>query len=314
MPAPATSAPRFTILLATCNGAAHLPEQLASFCAQSDPHWDLWVSDDGSTDGTRALIDRFRSAQAGRRNIRLLEGPRQGAAANFMSLLTQPDLPTTLAALSDQDDVWLPHKLAAARQKLAATPADRPALYGAQSIHTDPRLREIGRSRPPPRPASFRNALTQNIVSGHSTVLTPAALALVRRAGMPQGIPYHDWWLYQLISGAGGQVIIDPDTVLYYRQHGANVMGAHRGPLASLRRAGQVLGRSYGNWISANTSALHQVAALLTPENRQVLAAFRALPAGAGPGRARALYRLGLHRQSTLATASLILAAGLGRV
>lgn len=305
---------RITILLATCNGAAHLHEQLASLNAQSDPRWDLWISDDGSTDDTRAIVNDFRIDQAGARDIRLLDGPRQGPAANFMTLLTHPDLPPGPVALSDQDDVWLPDKLALARAGLAQSGSEAGTLYGAQSIHTDLRLREIGRSKPPPRPPSFHNALTQNIVSGHSTVLDGGALTLVRRAGMPRGIPYHDWWLYQLISGAGGRVIIDPTPVLYYRQHGSNAMGAHRGGLASLRRASQVLGRTYGCWIEANTAALDQVADLLTTQNRQVLKAFRTLPARSGPRRAWALHQLGLHRQTRLATASFVLAAGLGRV
>lgn len=305
-----------TILLATCNGAAHLREQLDSYAAQSDPRWHLWVSDDGSTDATRAIVEAFRVDQAGRRDIRLLEGPRQGPAANFMSLLIHPDLPPGPALLSDQDDVWLPGKLALARAGLARGSAGHagPVLYGAQSIHTDSALREIGRSIMPRHPPSFCNALTQNIVSGHTTALNAAALDLVRRAGMPPGIPYHDWWLYQLISGAGGRVIIDPAYVLYYRQHGANAMGAHRGAPASLRRAAQVLGRSYARWIEANTEALSRATPLLTPRNRQVLGTLRVLQARGGLRRAWAFYRLGLHRQSRLATASLLVAAGLGRI
>lgn len=308
-----TPAPdRITILLATCNGAAHLDAQLASYVAQQDTAWDLWISDDGSTDATLAVIDRFRQTHGAAHDIRVLSGPRQGPMANFLSLLTHPDLPRGLVALSDQDDVWMPDKLSRARAALA--PISGLALYGAQSIHTDTALREIGRSRPPPRPPSFGNALTQNIVSGHSTVLNAAALDLVRRAGVPHGVPYHDWWLYQVISGAGGTVIIDPEPALFYRQHGANAMGAHRGLLASLTRAGQVLGRNYGHWIDMNTAALSQISDLLTPENRAMLVAFRTLPATLGPARARALARLGLHRQTPLTSAALYLAAALGRV
>ncbi len=51
---------RITLLLATYNGAVHLPQQLASFAAQSDPDWDLWISDDGSTDETRTQVETFQ--------------------------------------------------------------------------------------------------------------------------------------------------------------------------------------------------------------------------------------------------------------
>ncbi|MEM6624831.1 MAG: glycosyltransferase [Pseudomonadota bacterium] len=313
-PPDATRTGRITILLATCNGARHLEAQLGSYLAQEDPRWDLWVSDDGSTDDTRAILDTFRRAHSAAHDIRLFEGPQAGPAANFMALLTRPELPAGPVALSDQDDVWLPQKLSLARATLEKAGPAGPVVYSAQSIYTDPDLHETGRSRPPARPPDFRNALTQNIVSGHSLVLDADALALVRRAGIPQGIPYHDWWLYQVISGAGGRVIVAPDTVLYYRQHGRNAMGAHHGIAASVRRTSQVLGRTYGHWIDANAAALSRISALLTPENAALLDTFRRLPSKAGLRRALAFSRLGLHRQSRPATVGLLVAAGLGWV
>ena len=130
---------------------------------------------------------------------------------------------------------------------------------------------------------------------------------------MPDGLPYHDWWLYQLIAGAGGDVVIDAEAVLYYRQHGGNAMGAHQGLRATAARLGRILGRDYGGWIAANIAALGGTEPLLTPANRAMLRAFRALPPS-GPGRAMGLMRLGIHRQGRAATAGLWLAAALGRV
>lgn len=310
-----TTASRITILMATRDGAAHLQAQLNSFRAQEHGEWDLWVGDDGSTDATREVLEKFRHEERDRREVRLLDGPRQGHAANFLHLLTHPELPPGPVALSDQDDVWLPGKL---RLALAALGRAGPvALYGAQSLHTDAALRPLGQSPLPRHPPCFRNALTQNVVSGHSTVLSAGALDLVRRAGRPEAVPYHDWWLYQLVSGAGGEVVIDPARVLLYRQHDGNAMGAHRGLAARLVRARQVLGRTYAGWIAANLSALEAADArggVLTPENRDVIAALRAAPRRPGPGRALTFRRLGLHRQTGLTTASLYLAAALGRV
>jgi glycosyltransferase involved in cell wall biosynthesis len=305
------SFPRVTILMATFNGAAHLRQQLDSHVAQRHVPCDLWISDDGSTDETRAVIAAFSAQHGVNRTIRLLEGPRQGAAANFMSLLTHPDLPTGRpVALSDQDDVWHPDKLARA---LKALESSGPCtLYSGQSLHTDRNLKVIGRSRPPRRAPGFRNALTQNVVSGHSIVMDPQALALVRQAGMPDAIPYHDWWLYLLISGAGGQICIDEAPMIHYRQHGNNAMGAHAGLPASLRRARQVMGRTYGDWIAANTKSLSLVAPLLTPEHRALLDVFDTTRPG--PPKAWALWRAGLYRQSRLASAAFYFAAALGRV
>lgn len=309
---PVSSETRITILLATWNGAAHLEEQLQSYLAQNHPHWDLWISDDGSSDATIDIITAFRDRESANREVRLLSGPRRGHAANFLSLLCHPELPAGPVALSDQDDVWLPGKL---RLALSALHDAGPvALYGAQSHHTDRQLRVIGRSRLPRRAPCFRNALTQNVVSGHSAVLSAGAVELVRRAGMPEGIPYHDWWLYQLVSGAGGEIVIDREKVLYYRQHHANAMGAHQGLAPRLQRVRQVLGRTYANWLGANLAALERVRDLLTPEHQTLLADLRNAPRHPGLTRPLAFHQLGLHRQTRLTTASLYLAAALGRV
>ena len=87
--------------MATRNGAAHLPAQLASLAAQSHSGWRLWVSDDGSTDATRALVQDFGRDH----DVRLIDGPQRGAAANFRTLLARAaqDAPQAALAFSDQD-------------------------------------------------------------------------------------------------------------------------------------------------------------------------------------------------------------------
>lgn len=84
---------RFTILLCTYQGERHLPAQLESYLAQTYKAWDLWVSDDGSRDATRALIEAFRAEAGPDRTVRIITGPGQGATRNFLSLLCHPDLP-----------------------------------------------------------------------------------------------------------------------------------------------------------------------------------------------------------------------------
>ena len=327
--------PRVTILMCTRNGAAHLPEQLESFLRQSHGDWGLWVSDDGSTDATPAILRGFRDAHPGR-DIRLFDGPRRGAAQNFLSLLTRPDLaeksgraadPDRLVALSDQDDIWLPHKLARAVQIVAnarnagaaRTAGVAPLLYSAQCLYADATGRRTGASRPPPRGTGLANALVQNVVAGHAMVLDAAAVDLVRRAGLPPAPPrgpeYHDWWLYPLVSAAGGRVIVDDAPVLLYRQHGHNVMGAPRGMAARLARLRGLFGRDYARWMQANLDALEAAAAngvTLTPEARIALDRLRAK--ATGWGRVCRLRAAGVHRQTALGTLCLMAAAAAGRL
>ena len=311
------SEPHVTIALCTYNGDRYLHEQLQSYLAQTHQNWSLWVSDDGSTDKTRGVLEAFRRDHGHAHKIRIMNGPRSAAAQNFLSILSNPAFPTSYVALSDQDDVWLPDKLSRGISQLEsekASDAGRPLLYGAQSLHVDSELKLIGRSRSAHAKPAFHSALVQNVISGHSAILCPSALELVRRAGVPEGIPFHDWWIYQLVTGSGGRVIIDPRPVLLYRQHESNVMGANQGLREWLHRVRVVWRSDYARWTAANVDALLACGDLLTPEARAALHTLRAGSGRWGPSRASLFLSLGLRRQTWMGTIALYLAAFLGRV
>ena len=137
--------PRIAVLMATCNGAAHLAEQLESLAAQKLPPGLLVVSDDGSTDATRAILAGFAAAHPAL-TVRLGEGPRKGSALNFLSLILGLDADAVdLVAISDQDDVWLPAKLGRAAAALAGVAPGRPARCGGTSLVGDENLKVKGR-------------------------------------------------------------------------------------------------------------------------------------------------------------------------
>lgn len=302
-----TPPPHITIALCTYNGAAHLRAQLDSYLAQDHTAWSLWVSDDGSTDDTRTILQDFAQTHGAQHPLRVIDGPQQGVAANYLSLLCHPEFPAGMTALSDQDDIWHAHKLSRAVEVMQE--ATQPWLYGAQSVHVDDTLAPIGASSTTGAVPAFSNALVQNIVSGHSAVLSAQTLALVRRAGVPQGIPYHDWWLYLLVTGAGGHVVVDEAETLLYRQHGDNLMGAHGGWRSTVARLSQVFGTTYAGWLDANTAALSACAGLLTPKARETLHSF-----AARPRTLRMLRHAGIHRQGRMGTACVHLAALLRRL
>jgi glycosyltransferase involved in cell wall biosynthesis len=301
------------ILMCTRNGAPWLDAQLASFVAQRHEAWSLWISDDGSSDDTCAVLDRFGRDHPGRIE-RIVDGPRQGSAANYLHLLCHPELPPGPVALSDQDDVWMPDKLGRAMQALSEGPAqgDAPRAWGARWIVADEHL---GNPRPGIRFArgpSFGNALVQNVLSGHSVTLNAAAVALVRRAGI-QALPHHDWWIYQLMAGAGAEILLDPRPALYYRQHRRNTMGSNRSRSALTNRMALLRSGNFALWMAAHRAALNRVADLLTPEALRCLAELDALPSRGG-ARILAFHRLGLVRQSRAGTAILHCLAAQGRV
>lgn len=297
------------ILMATRNGARHLGQQLDSILAQSHRDWSLWISDDGSDDATPAILADWQRRHPGR--IHLRAGPGRGAAANFLSLLTDPAIAADHVALADQDDVWLPGKLARALARLGRLPAG-PALYAARTRIVDEDLRPLGLSPLRRRPPGFRNALVQSLAGGNTMVLNGAARALVCRAPAVEPVS-HDWWLYQLLTGAGAHVLYDPEPVLLYRQHGGNQHGANRGGRARLSRLGRLLGGTLADWNARNIAALGACRHLLTAPARADLDRFARIAGRAGPLAAARLAASGIHRQSREETLALWLAALAGR-
>lgn len=297
--------------MALYQGERFLGAQLDSIAAQTTG-WTLVVGDDGSSDAGPRIVQDFARAWPGR--VEMRTGPRRGASANFMALLAGlPDAPG-LVALADQDDVWHPDKLSRAAAALDPCGA-LPALYCSRVEICDETLRPLGLSRLPVRPPSFRHALVQNLVQGNTVVLNPAAAALARAAAREAGaVVMHDWWLYQLVTGAGGRVIHDPEPSLLYRQHGANVVGANNGAGARLASLGRMLKGRHRKWSRANLRELQRLRARLTPENRLLLDDFAALNGPAASARLRAMRRGGFYRQGRLSQAALWVAAALGRV
>lgn len=310
---------RVAIVMGLFNGAAHLRDQLDSFTAQSVTDWDLIVSDDGSGDDGPKMIREFaRGQKARQRRVTLVDGPRQGVAVNFLSLLAALPDDAAWVALSDQDDVWLPERLATGQQALSEVPRDVPAVFGSATWIVDA---DLGNRRMSPRLSrqpDFRNALVQSIAGGNTMLLNRAGAALAREAAreaLAQGGPAtHDWWLYQLISGAGGQVIRSEQPTVLYRQHGGNLFGTNRGLRASVQRVSQVLNGDLATWIALNTRTLQASAHRLTPENRAVLDRFATLGTQDVVARLRGFRQLGLYRQGRAGQAVLWLAAALGRL
>lgn len=299
------------MLLALRNGAAYLQAQLDSLAAQSLPPALILASDDGSTDATTAVFSAFADSHPG--TTRLVTGPMRGATANFLHLiaLAPPDADCT--AFCDQDDVWLPEKLSRAAQALAGISG--PALYGARSYEVDAALLHPRLSRAMPPPWSFAHALAQNFAGGNTMVLNAAALALVK-AQLP-GLPLpivHDWFLYQLISGAGGRIVFDDAPVLLYRQHPGNMIGAAGGLGAKLDRAWAMISGTYTEWSDRNIASLRHCRAALTPEARRVLDDFAYHRNAYLPARLNMLRRNGIHRKGMLNQAGLWFAALANRI
>ena len=301
-----------TVLLATYNGARWLDRQLGSVLGQ---HWagaiNVLALDDGSTDGTLAVLAGWQR-RWGRGEFVAEAGPCAGHSANFRQLVLRARTGSDFFAFCDQDDVWLPQKLALA----AAAIGDRsgPALHGTATTLVDADENVVGRSPTFRRAPAFRNALVQNIAGGNTMVMNAAALELIRQGCARTAFLAHDWFSYLLVSGAGGRVsYADAPTVLY-RQHGANAVGAQVGPRATFDRLRRLTGGAVRAFNDQNEASLRACQSLLSEEARTTFDTFAAARRAPLPQRLGLLRSSGVYRQTTLGQAGLYLGAILGTI
>ncbi|WP_199186731.1 glycosyltransferase family 2 protein [Cryobacterium sp. M96] len=242
---PAASMPRVSVALCTYNGSEFIEEQLRSILDQTLQASEIVVSDDGSTDGTPAAVDRIVAAWQGEHpgqpvTLHVIRNPAPlGVTANFEQALAV--CTGELIALSDQDDVWPPERLALLAAEFQARP-------GLQLLHTDARLvdetgRPIGRTllatlgvSAADRAAvhaghAFDILLRRNIVTGATVMLRRE---LVGRARPFPAAWVHDEWLAIVAAATGTMDFLD-DALVDYRQHGGNQIG-----VTSLDAAGRL--------------------------------------------------------------------------
>ena len=299
--------PAVAVLLAAFEDHRFLSSQLASIRSQTHERCEVWVSRDCETEAiTRILAQQGSLFGAGRFHV--VAGPRAELARNFLSLLDRGDVRGDYYAFADQDDVWEPDKLARAVAWLTDLPDDVPAVYCSRTRLIDARDRDLGLSPLCDKLPSFAHALVQNIGGGNTMVMNGLARVLVRRAG-PQDVPYHDWWTYLLVAGAGGIVRYDPYPSVRYRQHDRNDLGTNKGGRGSVAGLRRLLNGTVQGCISANVRALDQVRDLLTLENRRIFDRFCAVRKRWMVPRMLGVLTSGVYRQRGSGTLELLAAA-----
>ena len=230
-PAGVTASTRFqpdvTILLSTYNGEKYLQSQLDSFLGQVQADWRLAWRDDGSSDASCAIMEKFaREAGIGRCVKSASSGEHLGAAASFLQLLTE-NRDSPFIAFADQDDCWLPDKLQRSLCILRGK-GGAPALYCARQILTDEDFSHPAPSMRYDGVPGFPASLAQNIATGSTIVMNNEAARLVGAIPLPEG-SNHDWWAYIVVSACGGNVVYDEVPSMLYRQHAKNMIGSQRG-------------------------------------------------------------------------------------
>lgn len=223
-----TDQKRIDILMATYQGEAYLKAQIASILKQSYKNWRLIIRDDGSTDGTKAILESYSNHP---KIVIMPSDERLGIIANFSRLMSEAT--SDYIMFADQDDIWFSDKI----QKTYQHMLQMESQYGNKMpllVHTD--LRVVNKHLVPINPSfwrfvnldaekrtSFNHLLMQNAVTGCTMMLNKPLLELSRP--IPKEVCMHDWWI-ALTAAAFGKVVPLAYSSIAYRQHDHNNVGA----------------------------------------------------------------------------------------
>lgn len=240
------------ILLSTYNGERYLSEQLDSIIAQTVADWRLFVRDDGSTDTTVQLLEKYAKAD---RRIRLItDGENIGACRSFERLLTQCG-EVDYYAFADQDDVWKPEKLAVCMEEMQRQEQlllGKPIVVHTDLQVVDEHLHPIAQSFwqyggicPAILDDNIHFLAICNSVTGCAMLMNEAARQAV--LPFPPHVYMHDAWIGIRVLAAGGVVVPVYQTTICYRQHTDNVCGAqhYRFRLTNMQEKYEWAQRSY---------------------------------------------------------------------
>jgi glycosyltransferase involved in cell wall biosynthesis len=212
---PDTSKLTISIAMATYNGAKYIREQLDSLAAQTLLPDELIISDDGSTDETISIIEGFMKTSPFPVLVSRNE-QRLGYADNFVRAVGL--CKSKIIAFCDQDDVWLPEKIATVMA----------VFQTSDDMAVGHNFGVIDAAGVVTLPSYFAYLAHQKLparlcVKGCTLAFRQT---LITACGWPApsiGIS-HDVWVATLAEAAGRRSTI-ADVLISHRIHGANVSG-----------------------------------------------------------------------------------------
>ena len=218
---------KVAIVLGFYDGYKFIQRQLQSIFEQTHQNFTIFITDDNSKN--KFSLEKLNINERNKNKIRVgFRNKNIGYAQNFLNALVSIDEYFDYYAFSDQDDIWHREKLEKAINSLEGYPDNQANLYGSRTeLIGESEEIKLGKSIEFKKSPSFQNALTQNIFGGNTMVFNRNAFDLICSSNINQKIIAHDWWCYQIISGAGGNVFYDKNIYLKYRQHNNNIIGSN---------------------------------------------------------------------------------------
>ena len=226
------------MMMATYRPNAYLREQVASVLQQQGVTISLLVSDDSEDKSLlkSALVDTCVQDttpfvdQADQ--VDIVDGPQLGlASANFFNLVLNNSFVADFYAFVDQDDIWLPDKLAEAIDLLSKTWSDCYSselhVWNAVAPPSSSTISQRWRIKKKLFGLFFaESAGCTYVMSRRAFLSLKQRLLQIADKNLLKHVFSHDLFTSAYIHSQGFKWCHDKRSMIYYRQHESNAWGA----------------------------------------------------------------------------------------
>lgn len=214
--------PLVSVIIASYNHGPYIEASINSVLAQSYPHIELLVVDDGSTDDS---VARIRALQAVH-GFDFRTQANQGLARTLNDCIARAN--GSLIAPLGSDDVMLPERIAIQVAYMQDKPEVGICAGNIQFIDGSGELIQKRFRQRQFRRLNFENMFLGNIVGPPAPTLLFRREALERVGGFDPSIRLEDLLIELKITHAGWYIDILPDVLAKYRVHATNTYKNYR--------------------------------------------------------------------------------------
>lgn len=249
-----TASPRISVCMTVYNGEDYLRPAIDSLLAQDYADFEILVVDNGSTDGTAAIL-------AGYDHPRLRKLRCEHVSYTQVKKLVTGEAQGELLAVLDADDIARPDRLSRQAAMFDADP--QLALVGSWVRLIDGQDQELGQLRPPADHVDLVDRMPFENPIAHSSFMFRKAAAMAV-GGYRQDLGYApDFGLELALCQAGYKLAVVPELLIGLRQHSGQ--STYSPAFAATRN-----GETYGLFLSARQ--LPGVSAQALAQGRETLA------------------------------------------
>lgn len=233
------------VIMSSYNGEKFIAEQIESILKQKNVDVSLVIRDDGSTDKTFEIENKYAKNN---KNIKVIKSNNVGFAKSFFEAMKLAGDGYDYYAFSDQDDVWENDKLIHAIDILEKR-GERYRLYASglkvvnenleyQYMHSFDKIK-----------IDYGSALSRQRLAGCTMVFNKQLYNLCVTFDMGNnkvGTMSHDGLVYYTCLLCGGKVYFDKEGKILYRRHSGTVTENGKGLMKKIGTVMNIFGKCKG--------------------------------------------------------------------